>query len=187
MQGNNGAPLNATGRAQASAVAQALKSELPFAMYTSPVRRALETAGIVSELLDVPAATLPELRELEVGELDGLTGDEMRKRYPEYMKDWSKDPATARPPGGETVQEVQEMAWDAVNRLLDRHPDDTVVAVSHNFTILTILAKVLDMPLQFFRRLQQDLAAITRLELSEGQGSLLSLNETWHLRTSSEE
>ena len=104
MQGNNGAPLNATGRAQASAVAQALKSELPFAMYTSPVRRALETAGIVSELLDVPAATLPELRELEVGELDGLTGDEMRERYPEYMKDWSKDPATARPPGGETVQ-----------------------------------------------------------------------------------
>ena len=74
-----------------------------------------------------------------------------------------------------------------MNRLLDRHPDDTVVAVSHNFTILTILAKVLDMPLQFFRRLRQDLAAITRLELSEGQGFLLSLNETWHLRTSSEE
>ena len=115
MQGNNGAPLNATGRAQARAVAEALKPDLPFAMYTSPVRRALETAGIVSELLDVPAAALPKMRELEVGELDGLTDDEMRERYPEYMKNWSKDPATARPPGGETVQEVQERAWAAMN------------------------------------------------------------------------
>ena len=62
-----------------------------------------------------------------------------------------------------------------------KHPNDTVVAVTHNFTIQTVVCKVLDMPLRYSRRLRQDVGTITRLELSNSQNTLVSLNETWHL------
>ena len=78
--------------------------------------------------------------------------------------------------------EAQNRAWRAVAGLLKRHPEDTVVAVSHKFAILSILSRILGMDLRHCQRIEQDLGAITRLEISDSRGRLVSLNETWHLR-----
>ena len=84
-------------------------------------------------------------------------------------------------PGGESLLQVQERAWWAITEIMQKHPKDTVVAVTHNFTIQTVVCKVLDMPLRYSLRLRQDVGTITRLELSNSQNTLVSLNETWHL------
>ena len=182
MSSTGGPALNAAGRAQAHDLATALKADLPFRLYTSPARRTRETAEIISETLDVPFTVVPELAETDVGALEGLTDREMRERYPEFVREWDEDPATARSPGGETVQELQDRAWSAVQRLHDAHPDETVVAVSHCFAISTVVAKALDMPLRHFRRVRLDLGAMVRLELTAGGAEVTSTNETWHLR-----
>lgn len=180
--GLNDVPLNSTGRAQAGAAGHALKADMPFVMYCSPVARALETANIISEAVLVSPTPVDELREADAGDLDGITSVEMRARYPEFMKRWAEDPSTARMPGGETLQQVQERTWSAIAGLFEKHPDEAVVMVGHNFTNLTIIAKVLDIPLRNFRRLRQNLGAITRVEISRDSHVLVSLNETAHLR-----
>ena len=180
--GTEDIPLNPTGIAQANAIARALEVDFPFHVYSSPVARARETALVISQALHVPISYLDALAEVNVGEMGGLTEREMHERYPDFTREWLENPATARPPGGESMAEAQERAWRAVAELMKRHPQDTVVAVSHKFAILTILFKMLDMDLRHFQRIEQDLGAITRLEISDSRGCLVSLNETLHLR-----
>ena len=184
MMSSTGGPLlNPAGRAQASDIAAALEAVLPFHLYTSPARRARETAGIVSEALGVPLTAVEDLSETDVGAIEGLTEHEIGLTYPAYFAEWERDHATARPPGGETVQELQDRAWRAVQRLYEAHPDETVVAVSHCFAISTVVAKVLEMPLSHFRRVRLDLGAFVRLEVTPCGAEIISANETWHLRS----
>lgn len=182
VQGSNADPLSPFGRQQAKALACALKYDLPFAFYASSVPRALETARIISETLGVPCTPLDGLRELDAGELEGLTGAELRLRFPEFARLWEEDAGTAQTPGGESLAQLQERAWRTVQELRSTHPDGTVVAITHNFTMHAITCAVLDLPLRHFRRLRHDLASITRLELSDTRRAVLSLNETSHLR-----
>ena len=182
MSSSGGPPLNATGRAQANDVAAALRVELPFHLYTSPARRARETAGVISKTLDVPFTVVEDLAETDVGAIEGLTEHELRRIYPAYFSEWERDHATARPPGGETVQELQNRAWRAVRRLSVVHAGETVVAVSHCFTISTVVTRLLDMPLRHFRRVRLDLGAMVRIELTPGGAEVISTNQTWHLR-----
>ena len=181
--GTTDVSLNATGRAQARAVAEALLADLPLKMYTSPLARALETAKIISDALGVTPTPLSELQELDAGDLDGLAAAEARARYPEFASRWDRDPGTAQMPGGESLLQVQQRAWVAVTRLMDKHPDDTVVAVTHDFTIKTIVCAALEIALRNFRRLRQSVGSITRLDLTPAHGVLVSMNETWHLQS----
>ena len=180
--GISGVPLTPIGRAQADAVAGALVEDMPFKLYTSPVGRASEMARTISESLAVPLVSLEGLAEADAGEVEGLTGQEMRRRYPEFARRWDEDSGTAQMPGGESLSEVQRRAWSAVCGLVADHPNETVVAVSHNFTIQTIVCKVLDIPLRNFWRLRQDLGSITRLDLTGSNKAIDALNQTSHLK-----
>ena len=181
IQGLNNAPLTLEGQVQSAAVGRALIRDLPFRFYTSPVARAVETAEIASKALNLAPAIMTGLREADVGCLDGLTGQQMRLRYPNFAERWTQNAATARMPGGESLQEVQDRAWPVIVELMSNHPDHTVVAVTHNFTIQSILCKLLGMTLHNSRRLRLAVGSITRLDLSSTQMELVSLNETWHL------
>ena len=181
IQGINDTSLDDLGRSQARAVAKALSRDLPFQLYASPIARARETAQIISRALRVPLKTVAEFREADAGELEGLTGAEMRERYPEFAERWAEDSGTAQMPGGESLAEVQDRAWQAVSRISQAHGEGTVVVVSHNFVIQTIVCKVLEAPLRHSRRIRQDLGSIARLDLIGSQWTVASLNETAHL------
>ncbi len=181
IQGVNDTSLDELGRSQARAVAKALSRDLPFHLFASPIARARETAQIISQALGVPSNTIAEFREADAGELEGLTGAEMRERYPEFAERWAEDSGTAQMPGGESLAEVQDRAWRAVSRISQVHGEGTVVVVSHNFVIQTIVCKVLEAPLRNSRRIRQDLGSIARLDLSGSQWTVASLNETAHL------
>lgn len=182
IQGINKAPLTDVGRGQASAAARALVADAPFALYSSPLPRAVETATIIGTRADTAPVQVEGLVEMDVGAFEGLSGPQLRERFPDVMRSWDNDPASTVMPGGESLYDVRDRAWPAVESLAERHDSETVVAVTHNFTIHTIVCTVLDMPLNNFRKLRIDLGAITRLEISGARMTLLSLNETWHLK-----
>ena len=182
IQGVGPAPLNETGRRQAARLAHALGTDAPFSLYSSPLRRALETAQAVAEQMGAEIVPDDGLSEMDVGEFEGLSGPQLRERFPEVMRMWDQDAAHAVMPGGESLSDVRDRAWQTLQRLAERHPSDTVVAVTHNFTIQTIICTALGMPLNNFRRLRVDLASITRLDVSGDRLTQLSVNETWHLK-----
>ena len=181
IQGHHGVSLNEKGVRQAQHMANALQKERPFTLYSSPIARTLETAQAISQVDEVPIIKLDGLKEVHAGDLEGLTGQEMRQRYPEFMRSWSQDPGSTQMPGGESLAQLQARAWDAVMTMLDSNPQGKAVAVTHNFTILTILCKVLDLPLASFRRFRQDLGSMTILEMDSGSATIVSLNDRCHL------
>lgn len=178
-----GPSLNDTGRAQSAEIAAALRGQPVAHLYTSPARRARETAGIISTALSTPLSVVDALSEIDVGRLEGLTRAEVQQQHGQYSLDWERDAATARPPGGETMQELQARAWQAVLRIAATHPGETVVVVSHLFTILSVVARVLEMPLRHFLRIRLEPGAMARIELGSATSQVISTNETWHLRT----
>jgi broad specificity phosphatase PhoE len=76
---------------------------------------------------------------------------------------------------------VADRAWDAVAGLAERHEGQSVVAVSHNFVILTLLARALGMDLGNFRRLRHGVAAVSILEVQPDGARVVSINDTCHL------
>ncbi len=176
-------PLNENGRKQATQLSAALSGEPIVAVYSSPLARAVETAGPIAAAHRLPVEIEPTLIEMDIGDLDGLTFAQVRERYPRLLELWtSADGPNERMPGGEALQDVQRRAIEAVRRIAQRHADATACVVTHNFVILAVLADVLGIDLAGFRRLRHNVAAITTLELSRGRWRVVRLNDCCHLR-----
>ena len=182
IQGVSAAPLNALGLAQAEAAAGAVEFEAPFVLYASPLLRAAQTASAIARRSGGEPVTEIGLIEMDVGEFDGLTGRELRERFPDVMRSWDENAFGTVTPGGERLADVRERAWRTIRTLAERHESETVVAVTHNFTIQMIVCATLDMPPNGFRRLKVDLGSITRMDVDGRRTTLVSLNETMHLR-----
>jgi broad specificity phosphatase PhoE len=174
-------PLNDLGRRQAQALAAAF-ARPPDAIVASPLARTADTAAAIAAACGLAVRPAPALIEMDVGEMEHLTPEELRDRYPDFLRQWlSGDPSDARMPGGETLREVQDRAWAAVEGLAAEFQENTIVAVTHNFVILTLACRALGMPLANFRRLQVGLAARSVLEVGAARTAVLALNDTAHL------
>jgi broad specificity phosphatase PhoE len=179
--GRHDVPLNERGRAQAEALARSF-TDPPDAIYSSPLVRARETAGAIQRYTGVAFHVDGSLVEMDVGEMEHLTRDQLRARYPDFVRAWFSDAAPdARMPGGETLREVQSRAWGSVQHALETHAGGTVVAVTHNFVILTIVSRALELPLSGFRRVRAGLASRTLLDVTPGGSTLLQLGDVAHL------
>jgi phosphoserine phosphatase len=182
FQGQNGVALNQRGLAQAKDTARAAIAWQPIALYSSPLCRTMQVAQEISRLVGV--AVIPELRlqELDLGELDGVTGEEMQSGWPQVYDTWRNEPAIVVLPGGESLAQLQERAWQAITDLEQAHRgDDIVVVISHNFTIRTICSKLLGMPLANFHRTYLSLGSVSVIESGQRGWRLLSYNSTCHL------
>ncbi len=144
-QGATDHPLNTRGLAQAHAVAQRVAREESHvaAIYTSPLRRARQTADIIAQALGhVPVYEDADLSEYNLGEWEGLTYQELR--YERRLWDrMSEDPHWA-PPGGESAYEFAMRVLGAFQRIAEKHKGQTVIIVGHGGAIATALALLLD-------------------------------------------
>lgn len=179
--GLNPVGLDARGRLQALRTAEALAFLAPIALYTSPLPRALETATIISQRLGVGVCPRDNLKEANIGLLDGLTQEEMWQQFPDFMRIWSQDASTAVMPGGESILQAQKRAWDTIDEIRGLHPEENVAVVSHLFTIAGLVCKLLGMPLSNFQQLRLDLASITQVEIRQDTTTLVRYNDQCHL------
>lgn len=127
FQGHADQPLNERGREQARELADRLQHESAAALYTSPLRRASETARIVGERIGLVPIELGALREIDVGDWQGLTIDEVKARYPEHADGhWH-----AGWTNGETHEELGARVVPALFDLAHLHGDTRVLGVTH--------------------------------------------------------
>lgn len=138
-QGHTDVPLNATGRAQAAALAERLRGEGIAAVATSDLSRARHTAEIVAGALGVPLALVdPGLREQSYGRFEGLTPRECEARYPVEWARYLAD-RSAGPPGGETRAAVLDRVVRAVQAASARLSGPALV-VTHGGALRALLA-----------------------------------------------
>jgi len=181
FQGISDIPLSPKGMDQALALARSLEKERLAAIYTSPLIRARQTAACLARHHSCPLVVIEDLKELNQGRLEGLTGEDLRRDFPGFISKWMAEPGETVLPGGESLGDLQRRAWIRIEDLLQKHPEETVAVVAHSFVILTVLCRALELPLQAFRRFRQDPTAKSILEFSERGASLRCLNDTCHL------
>ena len=180
--GREDVPLNERGLLQADSIGAALHSEPIAAIYSSPLQRATATAAPLAKSLDLKVEIEDGLIEMDVGEVENQTFAELAERFPDFLKEWrSERVADLNMPGGESLRQVQQRAWAALEAIRDNHADETVAAVSHNFVLLTVLCRVMGIDLSGFRRLRHDLGAVSIVEFNDERTFLLSMNDRCHL------
>lgn len=139
-QGHADIDLAEEGRKQAIHAANELAHLDIAAVYSSDLRRAYDTAKVIAETHGLEVMVDADFREIDQGEWEGLTVDEIRAGWPDL---WGPARHYTPRPGGETPQQVRDRALKAIQRIVEAHPDQTVVVVSHGGTIRWISAETL--------------------------------------------
>lgn len=145
-------PLNETGKRQAAALTKAFAGKPLDAIYSSPLLRAKMTAEGVRGTRDMPITTVEDLREMDMGLLDGVTFEETERDYAEIWHNWKKEPEKLRMPDGESFTEVQDRAYAALLAILRREQGKAVAIVAHGTLLSLLTAKLFGFSLADRRR-----------------------------------
>jgi broad specificity phosphatase PhoE len=150
IQGQTQEPLTQLGRHQATQLGQFLGQLTwsPTHLYTSPLRRAQETAQIVADCVGgLDITPHPDLQEIDNGVLQGLTWTEAQQQFPDLCQRLESTPLWQPIPGAETPAQAQVRAARFVQDLLSRHANpDRILLVSHGGILPYLLAALLETP-----------------------------------------
>ncbi len=157
FQGQADSPLNATGVQQAVELAERLVGVGIQAIYCSDLRRALQTAWIIGEKLGLEPHSDPRLREIGLGEWEGLQREQIIAAYPGIWEQRRQDPVNVHPPGGENLRELAERSWAAADEIAGKHPGGTVLIVAHGVSLACLLCRANGVPLaQTFQHIPEN-------------------------------
>lgn len=184
VQGRADNVLSDLGREQAAALGDWLAQEPLCAVYSSPLQRARATAAAVAAPHRLDVTLEADLVEMDIGLMEGLTGPELRERHPEFLQAWMSERAASvpMPGGGESLAQVEARAGAAVERIIVEHAEGSVAVVSHNFVVLSLVCRVLALPLHNFRRLRHHVAGATIVDVGTARRTVVHFNEVCHLR-----
>ncbi len=171
----DGVGLGDAGRGEAARVGAHLANANVRAVYSSPLQRTCETAGVIADRLGLAVTLEPDLVEIDLGEWTGLSFDALAADS--RWRTWNTRRSLARPPGGESMGEAQMRAVRAVETIRAAHPDETVAAVSHSDIIKAVLAHYLGLNLDFLQRFEIEPASISTLVVGDWGAKVLRINQ----------
>ncbi len=172
--------MSQLGKEQAESLALTLKQEKLSAIYSSPLQRALETARTIARYHDLEVQVEPELREFEVGELEGVLASTFNSDFGQFLVQCNNGDCTKKMPGGESLVDLQQRSWTTVQRIAAQQ-EGTVALVSHYFVTLTIICAALGLPPGGITRFRISVGSMSILDFRYGYPCLTSLGDTCHL------
>jgi probable phosphoglycerate mutase len=147
-QGVLDSPLTDKGMEQAQNVARLLQKYTFQRFYSSDLRRAVQTAAIIAEALQMDIIYDSRLQERNLGCLGGLTLHEFKEEYPQdYARFLSGDPDHILP-GGESIEQAYKRSTAFFEELAVKHQNESILVVSHGFILEYLLKHVLEIPLR---------------------------------------
>lgn len=167
---------------QAEAVADRLAQCGAAAIYSSPLKRALMTAGAIARRVGLEVLPLQGINDMNFGVWEGRSVEEVREQEKELFDVWSHDPDRVRIPGGETLEEVRNRAAATVDDLAARHDDGMVLLVTHRVVCKVLLCHLLGLDNSHFWQIAQDTAAVSAFQIDGGRSAVSLVNDTCHLR-----
>jgi alpha-ribazole phosphatase len=135
--GHSDPDLNAQGRAQLTHLLQELSGEAFDALYSSDLRRAVSTAQAIAVSRKMPVVLRPALREINFGEWEGMSWEEVERRDPDYAKKWVSAHPQLPAPSGESFQAFERRVLNEVDELLDC--SNPIAVVTHAGVLRVVL------------------------------------------------
>lgn len=182
FRGRSEIELTDLGQRQAEAIAEQLAAAPVTAIYSSPLRRAVQTAARIAARHNLEVRVEDGLVDVDYGAWVGLSAAEAAARYPDAWQLWLHRPQDLCFPEGECLRDVRRRAVAAVEALARRHRGETVVMVSHRVVCLLLVCHSLGLNESHLWRVDYDVAAISHLEVQNGRLTAFCLNDTCHLR-----
>ncbi len=146
--GSRNCPLDERGLAQAACLRPAFAARPLDAIYSSPLDRAAMTAEQIRGDREMPIIIDNDLAEINCGPWEGLNAAEIEARWPGLLRLWQHTPDELSIPGGETFEQVQSRAVDAVVRIVQKERGHAVAVAGHMLMIQLIMAKLMNIPIR---------------------------------------
>jgi broad specificity phosphatase PhoE len=173
--------LDEVGIKQAELLGKYLSELKLDAIYSSPLRRALDTANIVARYQNVGLQVTNGLMDFDYGEWQGLPDRKVRMLYPALHSQWHANPHLVKMPGGESLDDVKVRALDVVNEAVSKHTG-SVVLVSHRVVNKVLMCSLLGLDNSHFWHIRQDVGGITIFNYANGCFILTKHNDTSYLK-----
>ena len=169
--GSTDVPLGTLGKLQAVQLGEYMKTRPVSGVFCSGLSRARETACAISQDLII----VPDLREMDAGEWDGLFFDEIRQKWPEIYEKRGTDPNYPIP-GAEAIEQGQIRFADAVDSIV-RETDGDIAIVAHSTVIQSFLSFVQGTDVKKCRDYRLDYTGICTIGYDHGRYTVLDVNE----------
>ncbi|HEX9061454.1 MAG TPA: alpha-ribazole phosphatase [Clostridia bacterium] len=165
MQGSFDSELNNTGINQAEELAKKLlESNYKFSkIYSSTLKRAVKTAQILCKALNLEHIQLKGLEEINLGQWEGLTWEEVKEKFPEEYAKWYENRRYTRSPGGESYQDMLDRVLEAINKIINGN-DRNVAIVTHGGVIMCLQCYITNTPYNEMRKFKVDNTSILELD-----------------------
>ncbi len=181
IQGQLDPPLSERGREQARRLGERLRGTTADALYSSDLLRARETAREVTAGTGLEPEFVPELREVALGEWEGLKRDEIVARYPTEWERWSAGPNWDIVPGGEGAAAFEARVGSALDRLVNKHRTGSIVIVTHGGVIQVALLRIVGRASTGLFPFTIENTSLTVLQGSPDRLVVGRVNDTCHL------
>lgn len=181
IQGQLDPPLSQEGRLQAGLLGARLAGRSFVAAYTSDLKRAAETAAAIGRLTRTEPEPLEGLREIFLGEWEGLTSEQIAERYPEAWSRWVEEPDWDVVPGGEGAALFEARVASALDEIFSRHSHGDILVVTHGGVIQIALHRVVGRPSRGLFPFKIQNASISILERRDGRMVIGGVNDVAHL------
>jgi probable phosphoglycerate mutase len=176
--------LSAEGLAQAEAVGRELAARKADLIIASPMVRTKQTADAIAKATGLKVTYDEAWREAGFGEWDGLTIPQVKDLYPNEWLSWVSSTGAIAGTTGESYEDVAARSDLALTNLALEHPGKTIIVVTHNYVIRTLVAAALGAPLESVYHLDVLPCSITTINTwaSDGLRALRGMSERSHLK-----
>ena len=179
--GRSDVALSDLGIRQAELLRERLHPEKIDLIYSSNLQRALVTAQIIIGKRNLDITACLELREIDFGQLEGLTFDEINRLYPEVARMWLEQAPALTYPGGESLTEMDKRVQRFKSRLDGQSNEATVLIVAHAGVLRTLVCQLMGLESRQRWQIRLDLASLTIIETYPESAILTLLNDVSHL------
>jgi len=179
--GSTDVTLSASGITQAERLRDRLAPEEISTIYASDLCRASDTAKIVAARQRADVILCPELREMDFGEMEGLTYSEISRRYPEVARMWQQRSPLLKCPGGDSLESFNNRVIKFTDRLENHASEETLLIVAHSGTLRSLICHLLGIAAGQRWQFRLDLGSLS-IMATYPEGAILSLlNDVSHL------
>ena len=173
--------LSETGAKQAKLLAEYLSTSAIEAVYSSPLKRARETAEIIAQPHKLKVNADPGLIDFDFGRWQGLSHEEVKEKYENLYTRWVTHPEQVSMPGGERLEDVSRRVIRFINRIIAGH-HGTILIVGHRVVNKVMLCTMLGLDNSHFWKIRQDTCGISILNYQDEQFILNRHNDTSFLK-----
>jgi broad specificity phosphatase PhoE len=180
-RGRTDVNLDEVGIKQAELLGKYLSNWELEAIYSSPLKRALDTANIIASYQKVGVYIAEGLIDFDYGEWQSLPEQEAKRLYPTLHNEWHNNPHKVRMPGGESLEDVRKRAIEVVNDVLSKY-QGSILLVSHRVVNKVLICSLLGLDNSHFWNINLDVGGITIFNYVDGRFVLTRHNDTSHLK-----